>query len=85
MAADFEACHSVGVVFIPLVVESLGSLDGKAADTIRAIGRLQGQLPFGLDTSLLDPRRWTGGSCDFACSCMHKILLLNSTSTYSNI
>ena len=42
MAAHFEACRSVGVVFIPLVVESLGCWDGEAADTIRAIGRLQG-------------------------------------------
>ena len=43
MAAHFEACRSVGVVFIPLVVESLGGWDRDAADTIRPTGHLQGQ------------------------------------------
>ena len=42
MAAHFEACRSVGVVFMPLVVKSLEGWDGEAADTIRAIGCLQG-------------------------------------------
>ena len=43
MTAHSEACRSVGVIFLPLVVESLGGWDGEAADIIRAIGRLQGQ------------------------------------------
>ena len=43
MTAHSEACRSVGVIFLPLVMESLGGWDGEAADIIRAIGRLQGQ------------------------------------------
>ena len=42
-AAHAEACHSVGVSFIPLVVESLGGWSDQAADTIRCFGRLLGQ------------------------------------------
>ena len=42
-ASHAEACHSVGVNFIPLVVESLGGWSKEAADTISSIGRLLGQ------------------------------------------
>ena len=42
-AAHAEACHSVGVSFIPLVIESLGGWSDQAADTIRCFGRLLGQ------------------------------------------
>ena len=42
-ASHSEACHSVGVSFIPLVVESLGGWSEEAADTISSIGRLLGQ------------------------------------------
>ena len=47
MAAHSEACRSVGVVFIPLdlVMESLESWDGEAADIIIAFGCLQAQRP----------------------------------------
>lgn len=38
LAAHSGACRSVGVHFIPLVVESLGGWDGEAAATIRSIG-----------------------------------------------
>ena len=41
-AAHASACHSVGVSFTPLVVESLGGWDSEAISTFKAIGRLQG-------------------------------------------
>ena len=40
MTAHFESCRSVGVIFLPLVVELLRGWDGEAADIIRAIGRV---------------------------------------------
>ena len=43
MAAHSAACHSVGVSFIPLVVEALGGWDEEAVATIRSVGRLLGQ------------------------------------------
>ena len=43
MAAHAEACRSVGVLFVPIVAETLGGLSEVAIDTIRSIGRLQGQ------------------------------------------
>ena len=43
MAAYAEACHAVGVLFVPLVVESMGRWSDKAIHTITSIGRLQGQ------------------------------------------
>ena len=49
-AAHAEACHSVGVSFIPLVIESLGGWSDQAADTIRCFGRLLGQR-LGTDTA----------------------------------
>ena len=43
MAAHAEACHAVGVLFIPLAAETLGALSREAIDTIASIGRIQGQ------------------------------------------
>ena len=43
MAAHAAICRGVGVNFIPLVVESLGGLSQLAIETIKSIGRLQGQ------------------------------------------
>jgi hypothetical protein len=43
MAAHSEACQSVGVVFIPLVMETLGGWSDEAAHNISRIGRLLGQ------------------------------------------
>ena len=37
------ACRAAGVTFIPLVVESLGGWSEEAIQTIKSIGRLQGQ------------------------------------------
>ena len=41
-AAHAEACHAVGVTFIPMVVETLGGWSEEAALTVKNIGRLQG-------------------------------------------
>ena len=41
-AAHSEACHDVGVTFIPMVVETLGRWGEEAALTVKIIGRLQG-------------------------------------------
>ena len=43
MAAHAGACQAAGVSFIPLVVESLGGWSYEAIQTIKSIGRLQGQ------------------------------------------
>ena len=43
MAAHVGACRAAGVSFIPLVVESLGGWSYEAIQTIKSIGRLQGQ------------------------------------------
>ena len=43
MAAHAEACRSVGVYFVPIVAETLGGWSELAIDTIKSIGRLQGQ------------------------------------------
>ena len=43
LAAHSTDCRSVGVDFIPLVVESLGGWDDEAIATIGLIGRLLGQ------------------------------------------
>ena len=43
LAAHSTDCRSVGVDFIPLVVESLGGWDDEAIATISSIGRLLGQ------------------------------------------
>ena len=42
-AAHSKPCKAIGVDFIPLVVESFGGWCSLAVDTIRRIGRLQGQ------------------------------------------
>ena len=43
MVAHAEACRAVGVLFVPLVVESVGRWSDEAIHTIASIGRLQGQ------------------------------------------
>ena len=43
ITAHAEACRTVGVSFVPLVVESLGGWSDEASDTIANIGRLLGQ------------------------------------------
>ena len=42
-AAHAVSCRSVGVSFIPLLVESLGGWNSRAMEVIKGIGRLQGQ------------------------------------------
>ena len=42
-AAHAEECRSIGISFVPMVVESLGGWSESAIHTITAIGRLQGQ------------------------------------------
>ena len=42
MAAHAEACRSVGIVFVPLVAETLGGWSQEAISTIKGIGRIQG-------------------------------------------
>ena len=43
MAAHAEACCAVGVLFVPLVVESVGRWSDEAIHPIASIGHLQGQ------------------------------------------
>ena len=43
MIAHAGACRAGGVTFIPLVMESLGGWSEEAIQTIKSIGRLQGQ------------------------------------------
>ena len=43
MNADAESCRAVGVLFVPLVVESLGGWSDEAIRTITNIGRFLGQ------------------------------------------
>ena len=43
MTSHSSACQSVGVNFIPLIVESLGGWSSEAISTVRAMGCLQGQ------------------------------------------
>ena len=43
MAAHAEACRSVGVTFVPLVVESLGGWSETAVHSIKSIGHQLGQ------------------------------------------
>ena len=43
MAAHAEFCRAVMVLFVPLVVESMGGWSNEAIHTIASIGRLQGQ------------------------------------------
>ena len=43
MAAHAEACRAVGVLFVPLVVESVGGWSDEAIHTIASIGCLQGR------------------------------------------
>ena len=43
IATHANACHDVGLLFVPLVVETLGGWNQEAISTFKAIGRLQGQ------------------------------------------
>ena len=43
MAAHAEACRAVGVLFVPLVVRSMGGWSDEAIHTIASIGCLKGQ------------------------------------------
>ena len=43
MAAHAASCRSIGVSFIPLIVKTLGGRHDQALETIRGIGRSQGQ------------------------------------------
>ncbi len=43
MAAHSDACRAAGILFVPLVVETLGGWSDEAIRTIRRIGRQQGQ------------------------------------------
>ena len=43
MAAHVEACHVVGIFFIPQAAETLGALSSEAIDTIASIGHIQGK------------------------------------------
>ena len=45
MTAHAEFCRAVGVLFVPLVVESMGSWSDEAIYTIAGISRFQGQCP----------------------------------------
>ena len=47
MAAHAEACRSVGVTFVPLVVESLGGWSETAVHSIKSIDRQLGQRLWG--------------------------------------
>ena len=65
MAAHSEACQSVGVSFVPMVVETLGSWDEEAVCTIIAIGRSQGRhlgIPPSDSTRHLFQRLWRGNA-----------------------
>ena len=42
IATHADACHDVGLLFVPLVVETLGGWNQEAISTFEAIGRLQG-------------------------------------------
>ncbi len=54
MTAHAEDCRAIGVIFVPIVVESLGGWSQEAIQIIRSIGRLQGQR---LGTSPADSTR----------------------------
>ena len=43
MVAHAEACRAVRLIFIPLVVETLGGWSEESVHTLKSIGRLQGQ------------------------------------------
>ena len=76
LSAHAEACRSVGVSFIPLVMESLGGWNDEAADTISSIGRLMGQrlgISPAESTHHLFQRcvisLWRGNSALWICRC----------------
>ena len=66
-------CQATGIDFVPLVVETLGGWSQEAVETIKAIGRLQGQrlgLPTTETTMHLFQRLaiqlWRGNACMWA-------------------
>ena len=72
-ASHSSSCHSAGISFVPLVVETLGGWSSEAVETIKAIGRLQGQrlgLPLSESTrhlfQQLAIRLWRGNACMWA-------------------
>ena len=72
-ASHSSSCHSSGISFVPLVVETLGGWSCEAVETIKAIGRLQGQrlgLPSSESTShifqQLAIRLWRGNASMWA-------------------
>lgn len=76
IAAHAEACRTVGVSFVPLVVESLGGWSDEASDTIANIGRLLGQrlgIPPSESTRHLFQKRaislWRGNATLWICRC----------------
>ena len=44
MVAHTEAYRAVGLIFIPLVVETLGGWSEESVHTLKSLGRLKGQL-----------------------------------------
>ena len=52
LSSNLSACHSVGIEFIPLVVETLGGLAEDTILTIRSIGQAIGQRVGSLDPSI---------------------------------
>ena len=52
LTSNLSACHSVGIEFIPLVVETLGGLAEDTILTIRSIGQAIGQRVGSLDPSI---------------------------------
>ena len=72
-ASHSSSCHSAGISFVPLLVETLGGWSCEAVETIKAIGRLQGQrlgLPSSETTSHLYQqlaiRLWRGNATMWA-------------------
>ena len=43
MKAHADSCHSRGILFVPLIVETIGGWSDEAIKTISYIGHLQGQ------------------------------------------
>ena len=63
LVSNLSACRSVGVEFVPFVIETLGDLSEDTISTIHAIGRAVGQRS---DTS--DPSR-TSKQLRACCDC----------------
>ena len=73
-ALHHGVCQANGIDFIPIVVETLGGWSQEAVETIKLIGRLQGQR-LGLPTSestahlfqWLAIQLWRGNACMWLC------------------